>query len=159
IAFTGAVTPATASPSAQCKLRTDPFHAPAASLAQCGIRAFPLNGVIRNSDGSTSYEYDVYGHRTESHVPPVVSDPITAAASQLARYGLPKNPATVNVPQFKTWLGLISKVHFVAPPRALISVPIRSTPRHGTPNQGRKRRSPSGNVFESENWSGMDKSP
>jgi hypothetical protein len=88
-------------------------------LRACGYTIYPLRTVIKNSDGSTTYVYNVQGHKVTSVVPPPGFDALKASNSQLQRYGLPTREALGDA-QFRQ---LMTHLTVPAPHRYLIADP------------------------------------
>src|SRR6266567_8612708 len=79
-----------------CSSSFDPYQASAAVLAACGMTKTPAQ-ITANSDGSTTYRYDVDGTVATSVIPPSGFDPDTASAADLARYSYPHQPSLLDV--------------------------------------------------------------
>ena len=119
--------PAIASVSrpAACSHSYDVYKVSATFLLACGVGSYPLAGTTRLPDGGTSYHYTIGGNPVTSNVPPVGFRVATASASELALYGIPKEPPATE-PSFRQfWLQNFegTRLHFLIPPTELHVVP------------------------------------
>ncbi len=112
-----------ASPAAICATSFDPYTAPDATLAACGVASYPLVATQRLADGGTSYHYNVAGDEAWINIPPAGFDPATADAAGLQLYGIPTDPGQTDAAAHSAWQSMVSSMKFPTAPAALHNVP------------------------------------
>src|SRR5215472_16181210 len=105
--------------AARCAAISSPYGTAKSRLRACGYTIYPLRRVIRNTDGSTTYLYNVGGHKVTNVAPPPGFDPLKATNRQLARYGLPTRSAL----GARAWRGLMSHFSYAVPHSYLVAGP------------------------------------
>ena len=105
--------------AARCAAISNPYGTAKSRLRTCGYTIYPLRRVIPNSDGSTTYLYNVGGHKVTSVAPPPGFDPLKATNRQLASYGLPTRGAL----GARAWHNLMSHFSYAVPHSYLVAGP------------------------------------
>lgn len=108
-----------------CTAPSDPYKASPATRDACGIKSFPLERKVTNSDGSTAYSYVVGGKTFTFHLPPPGFHAASASAAELARNGVPAEPPASDPVGRTHWHQLIRNLHFAAPSSELLELPRR----------------------------------
>lgn len=125
-----------------CDSPYDPYAVSDAALQTCGIQKFPLDHVDVLPGGGKAFVYNIGGDVRTYKVPPAGFDALAATPEQLREYDLPARPA--GGAQLSDWTQMMGSVHYLAPPPALLMLPVEALP-----NQ-------SANSSPSPNWSGYE---
>jgi hypothetical protein len=108
-----------------CNAPYDVYKVPAATLAACGVKTFPLQSQRPTSDGGTAYDYDVHGKTVSFMVPPAGFDPRSASADERAMYGIPHRPSDPGAQA--GWDHAAARASFLKPPEFLAVIPAQAT--------------------------------
>src|SRR5438270_11186847 len=111
---------AKATVSVDCK-NFDAYKVGASVRHSCGVRDYPLDHIASLPGGGKEYVYFIDGHKTTYRIPPAGFSFVTATSDQLAEYNLPARPA--NPTEGARWFESMSKLHLVAPPPFLVTLP------------------------------------
>lgn len=102
-----------------CTAIDNPYGTAKSLLRACGYTIYPLRRVVKNSDGSTTYLYNLLGHKVTSVAPPSSFNPLNATNRQLAKYGLPTRTMLGSA----AWHKLMSHFSYAVPHRYLVAGP------------------------------------
>lgn len=121
--FAGA---APAAASVNCSSSYDAYTLSSSELAACGDQQYPLASKSAGPSGATDYTFNLPNETITYVVPPASFDAATASEAVRESYGIPAEPSS-NSPEYSPWQEMVSNLHVLAPPSALVKIPVQAS--------------------------------